>query len=627
MARIKHRLVEPSDSPSDETQAISIFLEAGWPPDDARWLGPLCLPLVPSESRLGPELDYSTQLSLGVVAAAWNPSDPRHSRDRALLAAFFRLCGYGGNGARLVAPPSPRPPVDRAGLAASFRSHGANFERALIEGGWPGSYNTDVGNLTIHVRGEPISEEEVPEIFRLMHVLVDDAHLDLSSVVNCEELVAIGKRRLPDPTSPLRLPEPINWNWPPTTDARSLTNWMFGLGPRALVLVIPEFLRSHNSPNFDRLAVGIQDAIERWVFKRTDHWTYFDHVGPALGSAGEPFLQELERRCFSPESASDSHLRRTWLWFAWCVFASNRELWKHLSKESRERILRAANEDLARLRLLFGKAQLKPTAQVSNSKDLQLNPGESRDSWEEFAWEERHFETCVNVLYRLGGVWRGMKPLLLAIRAFGCACVSLDLRYWPERNSRNRPSNPDGLFEPPEPWSVVPRSLVNMFHVFIRDEQVGDPELTDLRGELAKFCLERLRDRWSKAEREAAEREGRPRTNEDMIERSAEWRLCLIRAASALHINPEGKGHHILRKASQIDPEEDVREAARSAYEQIRRFKGLPDNLSPRRAVISALWWWRQAHLLGLGIRPDPDGAQRTRIKELTRTREVEHDQ
>lgn len=39
---------------------------------------------------------------------------------------------------------------------------------------------------------------------------------------------------------------------------------------------------------------------------------------------------------------------------------------------------------------------------------------------------------------------------------------------------------------------------------------------------------------------------------------------------------------------------------------------------------MSALWWIRQAHLLGLEIQPDPDGAQRTRVKELARTKETE---
>jgi hypothetical protein len=44
--------------------------------------------------------------------------------------------------------------------------------------------------------------------------------------------------------------------------------------------------------------------------------------------------------------------------------------------------------------------------------------------------------------------------------------------------------------------------------------------------------------------------------------------------------------------------------------------------MSPRRAVLGAFWWLRQAHLKSLGIEIDRDGAQRTRIKELSRTKE-----
>ena len=145
-----------------------------------------------------------------------------------------------------------------------------------------------------------------------------------------------------------------------------------------------------------------------------------------------------------------------------------------------------------------------------------------------------------------------------------------------------------------------------------------------MRGELAGFCLERLADRLKKAEREAAAQTNLPRTNEQMIEPSEWWRYCFVRAVSALGINPEGKGHRVLSIASEIDPDPRVRDAANQCYQQMRRGVKLPEGVSPRRAIMSALWWIRQAHLLGLGIQPDPDGAQRTRVKELARTRETE---
>jgi len=285
----------------------------------------------------------------------------------------------------------------------------------------------------------------------------------------------------------------------------------------------------------------------------------------------------------------------------------------------------AANEDLAKLRPLFARARLKPSAPgLSGEGWGHLLPGDTREPWEEFKWEEEHFRTCVMLLYQFGGVWCGMKPLLLAIRSFACPCVARDLRHWSEAAEQSRPGPPDELAQPPDPWSVVPRSMINLFHHYVGREQALDHDLAELRADLASYCLERLGDRWTKAEREDAERTGRSRTDEDMLERSPAWRLCLTRAAASLYINPEGKGHRVLLRLSRIDPDKDVREAAHAAYQQMRRLKALPENVSPRRAVMSALWWIRQAHLLGLEVELDANGAQRTRAKELTRTKEME---
>jgi hypothetical protein len=110
----------------------------------------------------------------------------------------------------------------------------------------------------------------------------------------------------------------------------------------------------------------------------------------------------------------------------------------------------------------------------------------------------------------------------------------------------------------------------------------------------------------------------------DMVEPSHEWRYCMVRAVMDLRANPEGRGHRALHCSSENDPHQHVRDAAARAYETIRHARGLPERVSPRRAVMSALWWLRQAHLLGLGIQPDHDLAQRTREKELSRTKEAE---
>lgn len=645
MARIKDKLVEPADLPSAESDAIESFLRRGWAPEDARWLGPLAYSVL-REPRDDDEtgLGHATEHNLQMVADAAKVADPRNCRDRALLIAYARLCGVGGKGCEHwrtqppVDQPANEPPRAPMGLedwkriAGVFRSPGkdlpgANFEAALITGGWPGTYASDNeigGVLSEFVRDGAHPVYGAPEVLRLMHVLVDAAGLNLAAVIDEGALVAMGCRRGgPDPHMPLRVPAEVDRKRPPIANARSLTNWMIGLGPRALTSFFPVFERCPNDGYLAAMAVGIQDAIEHWLMCGTHHWTYYREGGPRLAAACRPYLNHLQSRCAAAQPPSEPQLRRAWLWFAWCVYEADPNLWQSLHQDEQERILRAANEDLSHLRPLFARARLKPETPALTGEGFgHLLPGETRAPWEEFKWEEGHFTTCVMLLYQFGGVWRGMKPLLLAIRAFACPCVARDLRHWNEQ--LDHPGPPHPLDQPPDPWSIVPGSMINLFHHYVNREQALDSELTQLRGTLAEFCLERLGDRWSKGERAEAERTGRQRTNADMIERSPEWRLCLVRAVASLYINPAARGHKVLLHASNTDPDNDVKEAAHAAYEQTRRFKELPENVSPRRTVMSALWWIRQAHLLGLEIEPDKDGAQRTRIKELNRTKEME---
>lgn len=643
MARTKQKIVEPTDTPSGRSDAIAIFDRAGWAPADAQWLGELSYSTLRSDKADDESLDFATEHNLKIVADAAKVADPHNCRDRALLIAFVRLCGCGGKNGQLsqrmpsLEESASEPPKARMGLeewkaiARVFRSpgqglKGANFEAAIVTGGWPGEYEIGDAYLMEYVRGDRgHSFYEWPEVVRLMHTLIYSADLDLASVIDGGALVATGcQRAMPDPALQPRIPNEINRKRPPITECRSLTNWMIGIGPQALTLFFPVFEKCPNDPYLAAMAVGVQDAIEHWLMCGTHHWTYFREGGPKLAEACLPYLELLRSRNDGSESV-EPQLRRSWLWFAWCVYEADPNLWQRLNPKQREQVLRAANEDVSRLRPLFARAKMKQSAPADSREGWgHLLPDEARAPWEEFKWEEAHFQTCVMLLYQFGGVWRGMKPLLLAIRTMACPCVARDLRHWNEAVEDGRTGIQDELAQPPEPWSIVPGSMINLFQHYVGREQSSDPDLVALRGELANFCLERLGDRWSKEQRARAEETGHARTDEDMIERSPAWRLCLVRAVASLYINPEGKGHRTLEMSSRIDPDSDVREAAHAAYEQMRRLKSMPENVSPRRAVMSALWWIRQAHLLGLGIELDANGAQRTRAKELTRTKEME---
>jgi len=108
--------------------------------------------------------------------------------------------------------------------------------------------------------------------------------------------------------------------------------------------------------------------------------------------------------------------------------------------------------------------------------------------------------------------------------------------------------------------------------------------------------------------------------NDDFVETRPIWRYFYIRALQDLKVNPRGRAHHVLHWVSKNDPEKDVRDAAAKAYNDLRHGQRLGDGLSPRRPLLAAFWWLRQAHLFGLGVEPDTRGAQRTRAKEVTRT-------
>ncbi|MFN7784723.1 MAG: hypothetical protein ACK5QR_00010 [bacterium] len=662
MARTKSKFIEPTDLPPVEREAITIFHDAGWQ-TDAEWLGPLALKSLGSAESAEAILDFCTNHNLKLLARALPDAGGVGSRDSAMMMVLARLCGCGGKDAALARKPAeqssaghPEPIVglqEWKSLGDALRAQGAKLEGTLVSRGWPGNFGTaqEIGSQLAQFARYGPRDGFVPDLIRLMQGLADGASLDLTRVIDGGSLVARGCQYMSpdhDPACRPRIPKSIDRCSSPDGSPRELTTWLITLGPRVLRHFLPVWLDWKNDSYGAAMVLGIRGAIECWLMHCGHHWTYFREAGPALAEACLPYFAELTHRCRAGDAPVHPELRRAWLWFAWCVFEADPNLWNAQEPAVRQAVLRAANEDVAALRKLFARARPKPIKDL-NVRDLiiksairrgvqptlgdvgpeqlcegwgHLFPADSdgpnwektRAPWEEFECERDHLQTCLFVLFQRGGVWLGIKPMLLGLRALAAPAVAPDLRYW---------SEPDRE-PPPEPWNVVLEWPINLFHSYVGAEQRSDPELLSLRSQFASFCLERLVDRWGKAEREQARRDGRQRTNDDMIERSPEWRYGYVRAVSVLGVNPEGKGHRVLNTAAEIDPDPDVREAAKHAYEQLRRGVGLPDDTSPRRAIMSALWWLRQGHLYGLEIQPDADGAQRTRMKELTRTKEAE---
>lgn len=204
-------------------------------------------------------------------------------------------------------------------------------------------------------------------------------------------------------------------------------------------------------------------------------------------------------------------------------------------------------------------------------------------------------------------LWDVMRRLFLALRELRHPAVLPDLRTWEEAD----------LPRLPEPWTWVPRELSTILELFLGRELERDRQLEELRASFARFCLDRLKTRDAKREKSSA-------AADELVEPEPVWRLGYIQAARCLASNPGGRGHLVLRWSAENDPDERVRAEAAKAHEALRHSRGLPDGISPRRAVHEACWWLRQAHLIAVGGTPDEQGAQRTFRKEVRRARELD---
>ncbi len=364
------------------------------------------------------------------------------------------------------------------------------------------------------------------------------------------------------------------------TDPASLQLWLELQGARAAEHLL-EGMADLDLPEFLRLARAIAYAFGIWPrFESHTHPEFFAERGTDFAAICRRVFEEADRRATSFEVAPDD-LRHVWLRFAWMAVDATGE-W--MPDDCRTRLVRAAADDIGRLRPLLRRASAEDAEQLKG-----LDP---------------HCRSCIFLLFKLGSLWQATKPLLLAFRATNARAVGFDLRYWPTNKAD----------DPPAPWEMIPRSLMNLLHHYLGREQAGDPQLDKYRTEFALYCLERLKTRES---RDTPSEVG-------PVEGDAAWREGFIQAARALRVNPKGKGHHVLNRISKHDPDEAVRELAAKAYAELRHQPSLPKGYSPRRAVFDAFWWLRQAHLtsLGHGDSIDQDGASQTREEEARRTTE-----
>lgn len=645
---------EAREPPSALDEARSLFTDHGWNVADARWLAQACLRLVPDVQPEGTGLGSSAELAVASVAKAASEAGWVGHRDAALLTTLATVIGCHRRSGPLPASRESR--VDSGALvaeeadwarwfeaAACFRSNGADFE-AAFEAGWawsePGGWTHPANLLASTWRGQPDEAFERHPTVRLMRVLVDGAKLDLRRVVDLDALPPLGRRwsRL-DPAEGERDTRGLGER--PAMKPGNLLAWMIGIGPHAIHAALPELDATKPDDHAAATAGGLRILLEQWMLVKHGHPTFAREGGPELHAALAPVLDAIEARLTDADTPAQRGLRRLWLWYAWTAFEAHEDAWRALDSDRRKNILAAANEDLAKIRPLLERASIKPDEKVAERETQAARSNEIElPTWLAFEHEHEHLQSSVYLLFQHAGVWKGMKPLLLAVRRVACPCVAGDLRYWPELEKVSG-FRPRGLPEqPPEPWAWLPRAMVNMFHAYVGREQEADEHLLGLRGEFAMFCLDRLGDRFTTDQRQAFIAEDRAYTDEDMTEPSPFWRDACVRAVIALHINPKGKGDRVLKRVAESDPSEDVRRIAHDARQRLRRGSVLPENKSPRRAILEAFWWLRIAHLMELQhnieelsadggamkIEIDHDGAQRTKAKEIARTNEQKED-
>ncbi|MCZ6692176.1 MAG: hypothetical protein O7H41_21545 [Planctomycetota bacterium] len=207
------------------------------------------------------------------------------------------------------------------------------------------------------------------------------------------------------------------------------------------------------------------------------------------------------------------------------------------------------------------------------------------------------YEAAVEFLERFRALWAALKPLLVGLRVLETPCVGPDLRTWRELRGASQ--------DPPEPWAWIARTFAERVEGE-RGDAGHEARVKACLEPFAKYCLERMK----------------PRKDGLLAEVESVWRACFIHALSVLRENPRGAGHKLLLWIAHNDPEPEVKKVSRSVHKVIRR--GHPRTVSPRRAMMAAFWWMRQAHRQTLRGDVVPARAQRTYDKEARRMRSLE---
>ena len=411
-----------------------------------------------------------------------------------------------------------------------------------------------------------LDRDAVSDVDGLALLLYRRGLLNLTRLAPLDARAAIGRRESSD-----FLPS----DHPTTADCRKFHYWLRLLGAD----ILPAFLAEIQDRSLRDGAVG--DCVAGM-----SEWQHLAGEKAPTARQWLPFFRELGRR---REARSDPHPGVLTGWFR--LAAVMCRLDPHVLAQETRRELR----DVATR--LLGQS-LRPLASAADEAA----------ACEELRTRRRLYESALDALAKVADLWSALKQVVLCFRALPARSVSSDLRSWPE----------PGREDVPEPWSWLPEQAARILHVNFGVEQRRDPALSGLREQFAVYCLSRLQTREKSTTSEESI------GNEGLREPSPVWREHYIRALRELRVNPRGRGHRTLDFVRRRDPSPSVREVAERAYEELRHDRALEAGRSPRSAVFAAWWFLRQGHVLHLGGTIDASGAQRTRRRELRRTKQSE---
>ena len=289
--------------------------------------------------------------------------------------------------------------------------------------------------------------------------------------------------------------------------------------------------------------------------------------------------------CFFLEFVDEKQLelepRQTRLLKAWwrLSLAVHREEQK-LSDDLKNRLINSAVEHFRILRNVLRDAP-------EDFKDKDTTGGSISD----------FYESAFNILCRFASPWEQLQSLLTVFAEMTTPAIPYDLsclREWPNIERKCPPNTnllslrtllKDENDSPIQPYCKIPLWFEDaVMHIWREDDiqHENGVDWYELREEFARFCLERL------------ETERRPM-----------WRQGYVQALGKLRVDPGGSTRDTLLRLSDHDPDELVRELAKTVHnhfgnDQHEEFPGHP--------LLEAFWFLRQSHRLELRpSRKDPE--------------------